>query len=173
MKQTKPSLMPLFKLADEVSEANQKALDEAIAAQAEVADELQRAQRQAVETASAFARNTLNRSQFEFGGATGEGDFESRRGTLITAINAFYDAELLRIAEVAESEDQLRILRDASELSREQALQRATTATNTFAEDRIKSEEQVAEAAIKRQQMNRSLKLRSKPKPSVKRQRMQ
>ena len=55
---------------------------------------------------------------------------------------------LSRIAEVAESEDQLRILREASELSREQALDRATTATNTFAEERVRAEEQVAEAAM-------------------------
>ena len=76
-----------IKLAEEVSEANQQALDEALEAQREATET-------AVTTASAFARNTLNRSQFELGGATGESDFESRRGTLITDINAFYDTEL-------------------------------------------------------------------------------
>ena len=94
--------------------------------------------------------------------------FETRRGTLITSINEFYDAELARITEVAESEDQLRILREASELSREQALDRATHRDEHLCGDRVRAEEQVAEAAQKATD-EQIAETRSKPKRSVKR----
>ena len=96
---------------------------------------------------TALLRNAANRSRFELGRATGEEDFETRRGTLITDINAFYDAELDRIAEVEASEEELQNLREDNQLARDRALDSATTATNTFAEARIKAEEEVAEAA--------------------------
>ena len=138
-----------IKLAEEQSEANVKAYDDALAAQVAAAAEAERTRVAAIGATATAARNTLNRSRFELGRATGEEDFETRRGTLITDINAFYDAELLRIAEVEGSELELQNLRNASQLSREQALDRATNRSNTFAEARIKEEEQVAEAAIK------------------------
>ena len=137
-----------MELAEEESEARREAYEEALEAQIQAAEELQRAQREAAEAASTSARNTLNRSQFNLGGSGSEGGFESNRQELITAINEFYDLELARIAEVAESEVELDNLRDASQLNREQALRRATTATNAFAEARIDEEERVAEAAI-------------------------
>ena len=138
-----------IKLAEDESEANQKAYDEAIEAQIQADAEAERTRVTAIGATATAARNTLNRSRFELGRATGEEDFESRRGTLITDINAFYDAELLRIAEVEGSELELQNLRNANQLSRDQALNRATNRSNTFAEARIKEEEQVAEAAIK------------------------
>ena len=91
---------------------------------------------------TALLRNAANRSRFELGRATGEEDFETRRGTLITDINAFYDAELARIAEVEGSEEELQNLREDNQLARDRALDSATNRNNTFAEARIKAEEE-------------------------------
>ena len=90
------------------------------------------------------AQNRLNRAQFNLGGATSESDFEIRRGLVIDAINAYYDAEEERIDNLEVSEAELRDLRADNQLAREQALQRATDATNQLAQERIREEERVA-----------------------------
>ena len=93
---------------------------------------------------SARAQTGINRAQFNLGGATSESDFERRRDVLIEAINAYYDAEVERINNLEQSEEMLRDLREDNQLAREQALDRAVNITNDFAQERIRSEEQVA-----------------------------
>ena len=94
---------------------------------------------------SARAQTGINRAQFNLGGATSESDFERRRDVLIEAINAYYDAEVERINNLEQSEEMLRDLREDNQLAREQALQRATDATNTFAQERLRTEERLAD----------------------------
>ena len=83
------------------------------------------------------AQNRVNRAQFNLGGATSESDFETRRGLLIGAINAYYSAEEERIDALELSEAELRDLRQDNQLARDQAIRRATDATNTFEEERL------------------------------------
>ena len=90
-------------------------------------------------TSTALLRNTVQRAQFDLGGATSEEDFDTRQQTLINAINAFYDAELVRIAEVGGSEEELQNLREDNLLARDRALQGAGNRSNTFREQRIKN----------------------------------
>ncbi len=87
------------------------------------------------------AQNRVNRSQFNLGGATSESDFETRRGLVIAALNAYYDAEEKRIDNLELSEAELSDLREDNQLAREGAIRRATDATNTFAQERIRTEE--------------------------------
>ena len=89
------------------------------------------------------AQNRVNRAQFNLGGATSESDFETRRGLVIAALNAYYDAEEERINNLEKSEEMLSDLRQDNQLARDQAIQRATDATNRFAEDRIQTEERL------------------------------
>ena len=91
------------------------------------------------------AQDRLNRAQFNLGGATSESDFERRRVRVIDAINAYYDAEEERIDNLELSEAELRDLRRDNNLARDQAIRRATEATNTFAEERIREEKRVAD----------------------------
>ena len=86
------------------------------------------------------AQNRVNRAQFNLGGATSESDFETRRDLLIGAINAYYSAEEERIDALELSEAELSDLRQDNQLARDQAIQRATVATNRFAEERISAE---------------------------------
>ena len=96
-------------------------------------------------TRSALGQNAISRAQFDLGNANSETDFEARRDNLITAINAYYDAEEERIEELKLTEGELKDLRQDTQLAREQALQQAETATNQFAELRIRTEMQVAD----------------------------
>ena len=89
------------------------------------------------------AQNRVNRAQFNLGGATSESDFETRRGLVIAALNAYYDAEEERINNLEKSEEMLSELRQDNQLARDEAIQRATDATNRFAEDRIQTEERL------------------------------
>ena len=98
---------------------------------------------------TSLLQNQLQRAQFDLGLATDEDDFEARRQRLISATNTFYDAELQRIMQVAESETELQDLREDNELARDRALQRATTATNTFTEARLRGEREVQEEAAR------------------------
>ena len=91
------------------------------------------------------AQTRLNRSQFNFGGATSESDFETRRTAVIEAINAYYDAEEERIDNLEASEADLKDLRDGNDLARDRALQQATTATNRFAEERLRTEQRLSD----------------------------
>ena len=94
---------------------------------------------------SNLLENAVARARFNLTGATTEQGFEDARRSLIRAINAFYDNELARINELALSETALKNLRQDNQLQREQALRRATTATNQFAEDRIREERRFVE----------------------------
>ena len=93
---------------------------------------------------TSLLRNVLERAQFAFSGATDEQDFEARRQDLIQAINAYYDEEARRIAQLMLSETELQNQREDNALDRQQALRSATEATNQFAEDRIRTEARVA-----------------------------
>ena len=94
---------------------------------------------------SALGQNAISRGQFNLGNATDETDFEAQRENLITAINAYYDAEEARIEQLKLTEDELRDLREDTQLAREQALRQAETATNRFADERIRNEMRVAD----------------------------
>ena len=65
--------------------------------------------------------------------------------TLIAAINSYYDAEEARIENLKLSEDELKDLRQDTQLAREQALRQAENQTNQFAELRIRNEMRVAD----------------------------
>ena len=90
-------------------------------------------------------QNAIARARFQLTGATTEQGFETARQDLIRAVNAYYDAEETRINMLMVSEEELQDLREDNDLARDQALRRATNATNTFAEQRIRTEEQEAE----------------------------
>ena len=85
--------------------------------------------------------NAIARARFNLTGATTEQEFEAARQELIRAINAYYDAEETRINMLMLSEDELQDMREDNDLARGQALRRATNATNTFAQERIRTEE--------------------------------
>ena len=97
------------------------------------------------QTRSALGQNAISRAQFDLGNATSETDFEAQRETLIGAINAYYDTEEERIEQLKLTEDELRDLRQDTQLAREQALRQAETATNQFAQERIRNEMRVAD----------------------------
>ena len=80
---------------------------------------------------------------FDLGGATSESDFENRRDVLIQAVNDYYDAEEERIRQLDQSQEDLGRAIKSNQLARDQALRQATTATNTFAQDRLRAEERV------------------------------
>ena len=86
------------------------------------------------------AQNRVNRARVDLGSATSESDVETRRGLVVAALNAYYDAEEERIDNLEKSEETLSDLRDDNQLAREQAIGRAINATNTFAADRIATE---------------------------------
>ena len=89
----------------------------------------------------------VGRAQFNLGESTDEGDFESDRQALIGTINAVHAAEAARIDALILGETALKALRDANDLDRDIALQRATTTENTFTTQRIQNEMDVADAA--------------------------
>ena len=89
----------------------------------------------------------VGRAQLNLGQSTDEGDFEGDRQALIGTINAVHAAEAARIDGLILGETALKALRDANDLDRDIALQRATGLENTFTTQRIKNEMDVAEAA--------------------------
>ena len=89
------------------------------------------------------AQSRRARAQFDLGGATSESDFENRRDVLIQAVNDYYDAEEERIRQLDQSHEDLGRAIKSNQLARDQALRQATTATNTFAQDRLRAEERV------------------------------
>ena len=97
---------------------------------------------------SNLSQNAVQRADFALGGATDEADFEVRRGILRQATNTYYDNELERINGLMLSETELRNLREDNAFERERALQRIDDLDNGFAEDRIRREQEVADAAI-------------------------
>ena len=126
-------------------------------AQARAAAEAERAAEQQAQAAEQQAereegagigrlRTAAQRARFGIGLATDEQDFENRRQAAITAANAYYDAEAERIDGLMRSEVELANAREANDFAREQALQRLTTQTNTFTQERIRGEEAIAAA---------------------------
>ena len=95
----------------------------------------------------ALAENAVRRTRFDLTQATSEEDFETRRLDLVGAINAAYDTQIALLDALGLSEQEYEDRAGDALLTRDMALARATTATNTFAEARIKGEEDAAEAA--------------------------
>ena len=95
----------------------------------------------------ALAENAQRRARFDLTQATSEQDFETRRLDLVGAINAAYDTQIALLDALGLSEQEYEDRSGDALLTRDMALARATTATNTFAEARIKGEEDAAEAA--------------------------
>ena len=96
--------------------------------------------------------NAIARARFNLTGATTEQEFETARQALIRAINEYYDAEETRINMLMLSEDELQDLREDNDLARDQALRRATNATNTFAEERIRTEQRTADERLREEE---------------------
>ena len=94
---------------------------------------------------SNLAQNRLNRAQFNLGFASSESDFEHRRGLVVDAINAYYDAEEERINNLEASEEELRDLRQKNDLARRQALQGIASEENQFFQIRKEQQEALVE----------------------------
>ena len=117
---------------------------EAAAAAAETDDPLP-----GLRSTASLAANQVRRARTALGLSTSEADFETRRVDLIQAANVAYTAQiaLLDALGLSEAEYQNRV--EDAEDTRDGIIRRATTAVNTFAETRIKGEEDAAAAAEK------------------------
>lgn len=114
---------------------------------AEIADEVAPEQETQITPLNTdLLENALQRARFNLTGATTEEEFETARQELISAINAFYDLEDTRISGLMLSELELQNQREDNQLARDRDLRQATTATNRFAQMRIRSEMDAAEA---------------------------
>ena len=94
-----------------------------------------------------LAANQVRRSRTGLGQATSESDFETRRLGLIQSVNAAYTAQITLLDALGLSAADYQDRFEDAEDTRDAALTRATSSVNTFAEARIKGEEDVAEAA--------------------------
>ena len=94
-----------------------------------------------------LAANQVRRSRTGLGQATSESDFETRRVGLIQSVNAAYTAQITLLDALGLSAADYQDRFEDAEDARDAALTRATSSVNTFAEARIKGEEDVAEAA--------------------------
>ena len=95
---------------------------------------------------SRLAANQVRRSRTALGGATGEQDFETRRADLMQAVNAAYTAQIALLDALGLSEADYQDRFEDAQDARDAGITRATTATNTFTQTRIKGEEDAAEA---------------------------
>ena len=102
----------------------------------------------AAQSRSNLSQNAVQRAEFGLQGATDEADFETRRGILRQATETYYSAEETRINGLMLSENELRDLREDNSLARERALERIDDLDNEFTQDRIRREQEVADAAI-------------------------
>ena len=89
----------------------------------------------------------VGRAQFALGQSGSEAGFEQNRQDLINATNDFYDNELARINELMRTEIELQALREANQLARDRALDRAINTDNDFTEQRIRNEMDAVEEA--------------------------
>ena len=94
-----------------------------------------------------LAANQVRRSRTALGQATSESDFETRRVDLIQSINAAYTAQIALLDALGLSEADYQDRFEDAEDARDAALTRATNTVNTFAQARIKGEEDTAKAA--------------------------
>ena len=91
----------------------------------------------------------MDRALFELGQATDEADFDTKMQAAIAATNAYYDNVEERINLLNLSEAELADLRRDNDLDQDKAIASLTGQTNHFRDDRIKAEEDVADAATK------------------------
>ena len=94
-----------------------------------------------------LAANQVRRSRTGLGQATSESDFETRRVGLTQSVNAAFATQITLLDALGLSEADYQDRFEDAEDTRDAALTRATSSVNTFAEARIKGEEDVAEAA--------------------------
>ena len=94
-----------------------------------------------------LAANQVRRARTALGESTSEADFETRRIDLIQAVNAAYTAQIALLDALGLSEADYQDRFEDAEDARNSAITRATTSVNTFAEARIKGEEDAAAAA--------------------------
>ena len=131
---------PIVDAVEETTAVIEEALPGSEAGAAAAAESQGRAERDILGT-------NVGRARLNLGQSTDEGDFEGDRLALIGTINAVHAAEAARIDGLILGETTLKALRDANDLDRDIALQRATGLENTFTTQRIKNEMSVAEAA--------------------------
>ena len=115
-----------------------------------------------------LAANQVRRARTGLGQATSEEDFEARRVNLIQAANVEFAAQIALLDALGLSATDYQDKFEDAEDSRDAIITRATTATNTFTETRIKGEEDAATAAqtaadeiIKIADMERDAKIRA------------
>ena len=94
-----------------------------------------------------LAANQVRRSRTGLGQATSESDFETRRLGLTQSVNAAFATQITLLDALGLSEADYQDRFEDAEDTRDAALTRATSSVNTFAEARIKGEEDAAEAA--------------------------
>ena len=91
----------------------------------------------------------IRQARFNLGGATSEADFNTLFTPLITAINTFYDNEEARIQALGLGIDETNQLLAENTQARNEELRQANNITNTFAEERIRTEERANEQRIR------------------------
>ena len=93
------------------------------------------------QTGSNLARNQVNTARFNLGQSGSEGDFDTNRGILLQAIEAFYTAEEARIRALGLSADQLTDQLQALNLARSQEIQGVIDLDNRFQTERLDMEQ--------------------------------
>ena len=94
-----------------------------------------------------LAANQVRRARTGLGESTSEADFEARRVVLIQAVNDAYTTQIALLDALGLSEADYQDRFEDAEDARDSAITRATNRVNTFAEARIKGQEDAAEAA--------------------------
>ena len=115
----------------------------------------QSSQQRGLRSQSNLSQNAIQRGRFFLSDATDESDFEVRRDRLIGLTNDYYDDELTRINGLMLSEGELQDVREDNQLMRIKDLRDLDNLENSFAEDRIRREREIAreqEALFGRQQ---------------------
>ena len=87
-------------------------------------------------------RFNIRQARFNLGGATSEQEFIDLFGILGTAINTFYDNEEARIEALGMGVEETTRLLAENDQSRREELRGLSNITNTFAEERIRTEKQ-------------------------------
>ena len=118
------------------------AAEETEAAAAETDDPLP-----GLRSTASLAANQVRRARTTLGLSTSEADFETNRVNLIQAANVAYTAQIDLLDALGLSEADYQDRSEDAFDTRAGIIRRATTATNTFAETRIKGEEDAADAA--------------------------
>ena len=132
---------------EEVADAAMKAEEERQATLIKLEEERQAAIRKSIALERERSAHAVDVAEFALKTAAGELDFEAKRQKLISAITAEYQDQLKVIESLTISEAEKAIRRQEAELRYQQTLYSTNNISNRFAEERIKREEEVADAS--------------------------